>query len=302
MNYIQLKSFLGNGEIPFQQKGNSSFCFKREKDETIEKCIKQHFQLQGTFDKYYRQATGGSGNEANKIDSVWSSSLLSLLFFYSAMENGGITLNGIHYSKCVFEFQNPVLQNKPYYKHPSNIDCVLISDGGGKLLFIESKFIEYVRDYRYKRISESDLLSENYSREGEPTAEFYKWYSDLHKKTPFTPHYYYGAKQMITHYSGLCNFVNGCYHPNMKEDRDKNEVIAAFENGAKVSLIEIIFDMGIIDQKYEKYRNDYMNLQAELHDLMQNDHFEVLETTTYQHIIAETNVNLSDTIKKYYSF
>ena len=313
VNYEQLRRFLGEGEFLFQQKGNSSFCFKREKDEVItdstakdEKyrrtltCIKRHFELDDTFDEFFRQATSGSGNEAKKIDSIWSSSLLSLLFFFSAMKNDGITLNGIHYSKCVFEFQNPVLQNRPNYKKPSNIDCVLISDGEKSLLFIESKFIEYVRDYRDNKLYDKDVLSKSYSKSGESTKDLYYWYAK--KQIPFKPHYYYGAKQMITHYSGLWNFVNGCYHSNMKKDNSKKEVITAFENGAKVSLIEIIYDLERIDKKYEEYRNDYMDLQAELHNRMKNDRFEVLDATTYQRLIATANIKLSDKIKMYYSF
>ena len=318
----KLKDALANAGIEFEEKGKTSFSFKRNEDEKITettskeekyertlKCIKRHFKLDNDtdFDEYFRQATSGSGNEAEKIDAIWSSSLLSLLFFYIAIKNGGVKFDKIHYTKCFFEFMNPVLCNHPYYNKPSNIDCVLMSEDEKHLLFIESKFIEYVRD-----VSKKCELSDKYARDGEPTAKLYECFKE--KLESKESHYYYGVKQMITHYSGLYNFLNSdCPpHKKMMDDCEKRKVIDAYTRGANVAFIEIVYDISEINEEYQEYLNDYKKIQNELHNQMDkqllnskvlnNGRFKIYDLITYQRFLADTNAKISDMVKRYYSF
>ena len=316
LDYEDLEEFLRNPNISFQRKGNSSFSFKRKEDELILendsddikykkalKCLKRVFELDDDFDEYFYQATSGSGKECDKIDSIWSSSLLSLLFFYSAIKSGGLRINNILYTKCYFEFKNPVLQNRPHYTHPSNMDCVLMDQNKQHFLFIESKFIECVRDFRKKKINDGDMLKDKYGCEGESTKELYDWFKKF--EVEFVPHYYYGMKQMITHYSGLKNFTSKkCFHPEMLTPEDKRkEVVDAFMNGAKVALMEVVYDISNIkDGKYANYLNNYKLIQEELVALMQNNDFEVLPMTTYQELANQTNPLPFAKIKEYYHF
>lgn len=96
------------------------------------------------FDEAFRVVTGGVGNELSKINSLTSSSLLSLAVFYplfnkSVKEPLTLSVNGnlISFTKCFFEVRNKVI------KLPSCIDVVLLSDDRKTLLFLESKFLEY---------------------------------------------------------------------------------------------------------------------------------------------------------------
>lgn len=107
-------------------------------------------------DVVYRIATEGIGNEKDKVNSVLSSALLSLLVFNPLFgypnEKGSksisIRLPGEEklreFDNCFFEVRNTVIG------FPSCVDVVLTSKEGGHttLLFLESKFIEYLEDLK----------------------------------------------------------------------------------------------------------------------------------------------------------
>ena len=96
------------------------------------------------FYEAYKIVTQGQGDELSKINSLISSSLLSLLTFYKLFENSDknnyIELNGERYYKCFFEVKNKVIKN------PSCVDVVLVSTDEKKMLFLESKLSEYADD------------------------------------------------------------------------------------------------------------------------------------------------------------
>lgn len=96
------------------------------------------------FDEAFRVVTGGMGNELAKINSLTSSSLLSLLVFYplfnkNTKDSLTLSVNGnlISFTNCFFEIRNKVI------RLPSCVDVVLQSEDKKTLLFLESKFLEY---------------------------------------------------------------------------------------------------------------------------------------------------------------
>ena len=96
------------------------------------------------FDEAFRVVTGGVGNEFAKINSLTSSSLLSLLVFYplfnkNTKDSLTLSVNGnlISFTNCFFEIKNKVI------RLPSCVDVVLQSEDKKTLLFLESKFLEY---------------------------------------------------------------------------------------------------------------------------------------------------------------
>lgn len=96
------------------------------------------------FDEAFRVVTGGVGNELAKINSLTSSSLLSLLVFYplfnkNTKDSLTLSVNGnlISFTNCFFEIRNKVI------RLPSSVDVVLQSEDKKTLLFLESKFLEY---------------------------------------------------------------------------------------------------------------------------------------------------------------
>ena len=92
----------------------------------------------------YDVVANGEGNEEDKIDTVYSSSLQSLLAFYNVGDDNPIKIDvdGKSYSfnKVLFEYENPVIG------YPSSVDVVLLNEEKGDIAFIESKCLEVIRD------------------------------------------------------------------------------------------------------------------------------------------------------------
>lgn len=106
----------------------------------------------------FRIATEGQGDEIRKINSLISSSLLSLLAFHKLYRNESdlrleLALPGkgtVRFDKCLFEARNKVV------RRPSCVDVVLYSSESNVLLFLESKFTEYFS------VSEKELYGKGY--------------------------------------------------------------------------------------------------------------------------------------------
>ncbi|MCQ2424677.1 MAG: hypothetical protein MJ070_00890 [Lachnospiraceae bacterium] len=115
-------------------KDDSKLCMKY--------IIEDAFKLgkNGIDCKYYDAVVQGEGKEKDKINSLYSSSLQSLLVFCGVSADNPITVDGIEYTKVMFEYKNKVIG------YPSSVDVVLMSKDEKKVLFIESKLYEIVRD------------------------------------------------------------------------------------------------------------------------------------------------------------
>ena len=88
----------------------------------------------------YDVVAHGEGNEEEKIDSIYSSSLQSLLFFYGVSKSNPIHIGKDEFNKVLFEYENPVI------RYPSSVDVVLLNEKEQTIAFIESKFLEIIRD------------------------------------------------------------------------------------------------------------------------------------------------------------
>lgn len=108
-----------------------------------------------TFRRAYNMAVDGDGDEDKKILTIHSSSLLALLCFFSVSPQHPLIIDNDIYTEVMFEVKNVVI--KPDGRKPSNIDIVLVSktqDGKAKkLLFLESKFTEYLSHGRVELAS-----------------------------------------------------------------------------------------------------------------------------------------------------
>ena len=110
----------------------------------------------------YDSVISGEGSEDKKIDSFYSSSLQSLLFFCGVSETNPLTYENVKYTKVYFEWENPVIG------YPSSIDVVLVGKKDGKadgktvVLFIESKLYETIRDSNTKSEKKSFVIGKSY--------------------------------------------------------------------------------------------------------------------------------------------
>ncbi len=146
----------------------------------------------------------GSGSELDdkvtpaKAKAIDSSSMLAYNFFRHIGKECPVEIEGIKYNKAYFEVQLRTLNTRG---NPANMDVVLVSEDNKTVLFIESKFLEYLE-------SSSEELSPSYTTND----AFY--YVDSEKDSllkmaqGFTNkrgHYNYGIKQNICHLIGISN-------------------------------------------------------------------------------------------------
>ena len=183
--------------------------------------------------KHFDDVVNGQGEEKDKIDTLYSSSLQSLLFFDQIGEKD-LTIkfsNGdtVVFNKVFFEYKNIVIDKN---KYPSCLDVVLISKDDKSICFIESKLIEIIRDsttegtykvgisYFHEKhlgfdgtlhLSKKDLdtLKVTYPSNG-PYLKSVRGKSlqiqSINKLTGSKYVYSYGIKQVLAHLIGIENF------------------------------------------------------------------------------------------------
>jgi hypothetical protein len=267
-------------------------------------CLRDIFNINDPeFCSKFVQAINGDGQEADKITTLHSSSLASLLIFYSVSENHPIYFdinNGIvEFTKSEFEVKNEVSSGSNNY---SNIDVVLY--GKDHILYLESKFSEYLTPKSHE-VKKVDYYDDIYRRLEEYLAEAQVCLKEDNDgkrklcKSTRQPIYCEGLKQMISHYLGL-----------------KTEIMKGTLNDGnkKIVLGEILFDFGDLVPKckdrLESYQNAYKQLKDGLQACADQDcpnQMMILNLMTYQSVLgmAENEkflVNLPETIRMYYRF
>lgn len=262
--------------------------YKDKKIEVISDYLKKTFEINesefSSFDRAITQVCSGSGNEAEKITVLLSSSLCCLLFFYNIKEKPiEIDLgnnNIVRFNRAFFEVQNEVINNT------SNVDVVLVSENKKTVLFLESKFAEYYlyngcyhisTQYLDHRISKTFYNTEimnsfNFTIktkkdgtiEKKTDEDGYETFCVDSKKTinKKCKGYVEGVKQMMSHYIGVDNFLEN----KQKIIKQINDVLE-LPNDIKVFLGEIMFnfqdntDMVAYLQDYE---DKYFQLKEHL--------------------------------------
>ena len=243
------------------KKNPSSYKFVGEPEEACE-IIKSFYQIENEvlFDKQYKRAVRGNGDEQKKILTLHSSSRLALLTFYNVDADNILTLdiNGesIEFDFSTFEFKNPVIG------YSSNMDVVLVSKDRRRVLFLESKLSEYYMSASKKSAAISTQYATNkYSK------YFYdkEWLGYLGIETSYDSenndqkefvlsmmddqvNYLDGFKQMISHYIGIRRRIDEKKRITSDTSSEENKKIAdiilsAVENPESVIYLgEILFD------------------------------------------------------------
>ena len=96
------------------------------------------------LERLFKSATNGDGGELSKILTLHSSSLLAFLCFCNVSECPIKidTIDNTEYNEVMFEVKNDVIAAS--LGNPSNIDILLLGENRTKLLYLESKFTEYL--------------------------------------------------------------------------------------------------------------------------------------------------------------
>lgn len=271
---------------------SSSYSFTDASTYDEKQCCDRLTDLFGIADKElfrekFHQACSGDGGELKRISRLHSSALCALLFFYGVSENNPLTLT-LNGEECVFtysrfEFQTRVVRGR----NPSNMDVVLTgrnsATGKNVILFLESKFSEYVQVTGRAQKVALGYLETSYSK------DIYRIGGGLVEKIGLTtcripgPNpeefllksgescYLGGIKQMISHFVGINNFIA---HGFCDEGAiTKDSVIEAVYGSADVFLGEILFDKGIGDYRMRSGKTcfeSYSDLHGQLVDILKS--------------------------------
>lgn len=158
---------IGFSEIEKSSKWSRSFECDDEKQ--LEKLV-ELFGLElknGELRKQFLEATSGDGDEKSKIMTQHSSSLLAFLHFSAITEINPFRFENTDYTNVHFEVKNDVIFPADAQNKSSNIDVFLMDKNCKHLLFLESKFTEYLSGGKasladkYKIFYEALMSAEN---------------------------------------------------------------------------------------------------------------------------------------------
>lgn len=248
------------------------------------------------FEWKYCMAISGDGQEYRRISTLHSSSLVALLCFYSLSKDHPLTMEidgqNVEFYKSLFEQKNPIDKEG---QHNSNMDVVLVGRNDAEesvILFLESKFSEYLTHGKYDKISfVYDDIYRALVADGQPidgleiVPRADTWSISASKGKP--QQYCQGIKQLISHYLGIQNgFI---------EDKGKEydhiylaEMLFKFPEGV---------DKG--HKSYDSYVGLYKQLARKLNSINSVPKFKMLESSlTYQDLLR--NFRLDDKVREFY--
>ena len=296
----------------YKKPSTNSFSFvkwdgKMKKDELMEdekKALYEVFKFKDKeiFENKFDQAVSGGGHEWTRITTLHSSSLLALLCFYSISEHNPLIIDisenksgkkiECAFTKSYFERKNKVGEDEIGKAHYSNMDIVLsgtTSDDKKVVLFLESKFSEYLSSGKNDKIS-AKVYDEIYKKLDQPIRElvFTKesnktWTIDSRGESMYCG----GIKQMISHFQGI-------------EESFIGSICDTFDY---IYLGEIVFNIPEeLDKEHEKinsYRTMYMQLAKKLNEINGEKRFHVLPNLlTYQEVFKD--FKLDKNVKEFY--
>ncbi|MBE5847740.1 MAG: hypothetical protein E7300_08685 [Lachnospiraceae bacterium] len=311
----------------YKKDSDNSYCFDGGSDK--EQLLIKIFGIKNKaeFKKKYKMATSGSGEEDRKITTLHSSSLCALLHFYNITKNTPLTLElvtdkhpkrTVKFTESYFEYKSPVINN------PSNMDVVLLGKDNGQdvVLLLESKFSEYFlgassvlhdvsNQYLDKKYASAPLYTDEVLKKmglrKKPDGEGY------FKLESFDGQFYIGGiKQMISHYTGVMNVLNG---ESYDEKGRKSEVQEKVKNAinkenAVVILGEIVFDSIIGDLELRPkvkcgsaYSEKYEKLAMQIKDLTkENMRFEIITKELGYSLFKDNKHKIEPKIKEFYRY
>ena len=267
-------------------------------------CMKDIFKIHDPiFCAKFVQAISGDGQEAEKITTLHSSSLASLMVFFGVSEKNPIHMKigeGIKvFTRCEFEVKNEVAIGEGNF---SNIDVALY--GEDSVLFLESKFSEYLYP-KPQEVKSTEYYNIIYDRLKDDLKKAHvakianKKGKQVLARTGKEAIYCEGLKQMISHYLGIVTEIK-----NGREDLA----------GKNVFLGEILFNFSdrVPDavKKLESYQTAYGYLREGLQRCANEDckgRLQILPIATYQEVLCmEENKqylkNLPPRVSQYYRF
>lgn len=304
--------------VPTKHRGSKkeskwSKSFKSENGEDEFGTLKRIFGIRESARGLFEAAKSGNGNEKQKFLTLHSSSLLAFLCF-NDIANHPIKIDGTVYNEVMFEVKNNVIKESGT---PSNIDVLLMGENRKKLLFLESKFTEYLsggkvtlsnkyRDLYIKlqklnlpfNIKFINVLQESDNSHKEPDIkEEIRLYTEEK-----TSEYLHGIKQAFSHLLGIAT------GPAKKQTKGNEDYTGSLlENADEIRFASIVFNCD--NKKFEKYDELYKSVFKNSEVILETIK-EVLpkseikltivpELLQYQKVFQDNN--LSDEVRNFYN-
>lgn len=202
----------------------------------VEEGIYQHSMLVEhalMFKKGSGSELEDSGNTPAKAKAIDSSSMLSYNFFNWISEKQPLDLFGVKYTRVYFEVRLKTLRKS---NAPANIDVVLVDKNSKNVLFIESKFLEYLENEKAD-FSDSYTKQSNYFADNKNKGSLITLVKNYNGKSG---KYFGGIKQNICHIIALSNLKD---KEAQKYAKEKNPCLKdIFEKDVKYKFINLIFD------------------------------------------------------------
>ena len=289
--------------------------------------IKKLFEAEWVECSQYEAVTSGEGNEKEKIDSAFSSSLQSLLFF-AKVPKQGVKIRFGNGDEClfhnvVFEYRNKVIG------YPSSVDVVLYNEKA--ICFVESKLLEVVRDsnkdgksvvgvsyFREEGVGYHETLGleiddlkklkiktpqENFLAEVKGSG-----YKDQ-KIEPISNNrfvYSEGIKQILSHLIGIASFTKGESAYQMFEDPLPPEMRHSFEKHYYLELINGLPDFDGDKEAAEKLEDFQKHFKATKDIITKKSGCPVdsMDIMTYQTLFmfGDNKKLVNEIVKGYYHF
>ena len=333
---LNYENYAEDGEV-FINSTKSSLSFLEYHNEDnlrnyLLEILKNRFNLNGDkMEEKFKEAVSGDGKELNRICTLISSSLCAFLHFYNVSDSHPLKIKKeilgfkkdknevVEFTDVHFEVQNKVISN------PSNVDVVLISNDKKTILFLESKFSEYLNLEKDKKVSSKYIEKyEEYNihnRDG----TYYKYEINpknskeiILSRADGCETYIEGVKQMISHHIGVRSFINDGY--KCKIGRRTINMLKSDCEDYQVVLGEIVFNGWQSDEfeeykdRFEKYKGEYENIRNMLRSYepeneKKHDNLHIMENLlTYQELFGDNkdykdNVKLlNEKIRKFYRY
>ena len=229
--------------------------FKSENGEDEFETLQRIFGINESARGLFEAATSGNGNEKQKILTLHSSSLLAFLCF-NDVANNPIKIDNTVYNEVMFEVKNNVINNSP---GKSNIDVLLMGENRKKLLFLESKFTEYLSGGKvtlsphryeefYSMLTEKNnfRFSAGYLPVNSKTDKSQKTQYALYKGKK-TSEYLEGIKQAFSHLLGIAT------GPAKKQTKGNEDYTRSLlENADEIKFASIVFNCD--NKKFDDYK------------------------------------------------
>lgn len=299
--------------VPTNQTTEWPKSFKCEDGEDAFDTIQRIFGLSESARGLFEAATSGDGNEKPRILTLHSSSLLAFLCF-NDIANHPIIIDKIDktvYNEVMFEVKNNVINNSP---GKSNIDVLLMGENRKKLLFLESKFTEYLSGgkvtlspHRYK-----EFYSKLTKKFDCPFSAGYVTVNSKTDKSQKTQYSLYtdketslfldGIKQAFSHLLGIAT------GPAKKQTKGNEDYTRSLlENADEIKFASIVFNCD--DKKFDDYNRLYKSvfensnvIKDTIKDVLKKRELKltiISELLEYQDVFQANN--LSDEVRNYYN-